>query len=104
MRFAETAGLEGRPEAANLVGIYAALAGNSQEDVLKEFGGGQFSAFKNALVEVAVAKLGPIGAEMKRLVSDPASIDAILKDGAERAHAIAAPNIAAVKDIVGFVR
>jgi tryptophanyl-tRNA synthetase len=100
----EAAGLEGRPEAANLVGIYAALAGTQQDDVLKEFGGGQFSAFKNALVEVAVAKLGPIGAEMKRLVSDPASIDAILKDGAERAHAIAAPNIAAVKDIVGFVR
>jgi tryptophanyl-tRNA synthetase len=100
----EAAGLEGRPEAANLVGIYAALAGTAQDDVLKEFGGGQFSAFKNALVEVAVTKLGPIGAEMKRLVSDPASIDAILKDGAERAHAIAAPNIVAVKDIVGFVR
>ncbi|BCJ89300.1 tryptophan--tRNA ligase [Terrihabitans soli] len=100
----ESAGLEGRPEAANLVGIYAALAGTEQDAVLKQFGGGQFSAFKNALVDVAVAKLGPIGAEMKRLVSDPASIDAILKDGAERAHAIAAPNIAAVKDIVGFVR
>ncbi len=100
----EAAGLEGRPEAANLVGIYAALAEMAQDDVLKQFGGGQFSAFKNALVDVAVAKLGPIGAEMKRLVSDPAGIDAILKDGAQRADAIAAPNIAAVKDIVGFVR
>ncbi len=100
----EAAGLEGRPEAANLVGIYAALAGVEQAKVLGEFGGGQFSAFKNALVEVAVEKLGPIGAEMKRLVADPASIDAILKRGAERAEAIARPNFEAVKDIVGFVR
>jgi tryptophanyl-tRNA synthetase len=100
----ETAGLGGRPEAANLVGIYAALAGVEQQSVLSQFGGGQFSAFKNALVEVAVEKLGPIGGEMKRLVSDPASIDAILKQGAERAEAIARPNFEAVKDIVGFVR
>ncbi|MFC5069588.1 tryptophan--tRNA ligase [Flaviflagellibacter deserti] len=100
----ETAGLEARPEAENLVGIYAALGGISKQDVLNDFGGGQFSAFKNALVELAVTKLGPIGAEMKRLVADPGSIDKILGDGAERADAIARPNLAAVKDIVGFVR
>ncbi len=100
----ETAGLEARPEAENLVGIYAALGGISKQDVLNDFGGGQFSAFKNALVELAVTKLGPIGAEMKRLVADPGSIDKILVDGAERADAIARPNLAAVKDIVGFVR
>jgi tryptophanyl-tRNA synthetase len=100
----EAKGLEGRPEAENLVGIYAALAGVGDADVLKQFGGGQFSTFKNALVDLAVSKLGPIGAEMKRLVADPGAIDAILNDGARRAAAIAAPNIAAVKDIVGFVR
>lgn len=100
----ETAGLEKRPEADNLVGIFAALNDVSREDVLREYGGAQFSAFKGALVDLAVAKLGPIGAEMKRLVADPAHIDAVLADGAARAEAIAAPNIAAVKDIVGFVR
>ncbi|SEP21014.1 tryptophanyl-tRNA synthetase [Methylobacterium sp. ap11] len=100
----ETAGLEKRPEADNLVGIFAALNDVSREDVLREYGGAQFSAFKGALVDLAVAKLGPIGAEMKRLVADPGHIDAVLADGATRAEAIAAPNIAAVKDIVGFVR
>ncbi|BCM86541.1 tryptophan--tRNA ligase [Methylobacterium indicum] len=100
----ETAGLEKRPEADNLVGIFAALNDVSREDVLREYGGAQFSAFKGALVDLAVAKLGPIGAEMKRLVADPGHIDAVLADGAARAEAIAAPNIATVKDIVGFVR
>ena len=100
----EIAGLEKRPEADNLVGIFAALNDVSREDVLREYGGAQFSAFKGALVDLAVAKLGPIGAEMKRLVADPGHIDAVLADGAARAEAIAAPNIAAVKDIVGFVR
>src|SRR3979490_490235 len=67
--------LEMRPEADNLVGIYAALAGVTPDDVLKEFGGGQFSTFKNALVEVLVTKLGPINAEMRRLNDDPAYVD-----------------------------
>src|SRR5436305_375161 len=70
----EEAGLEPRPEADNLVGIYAALADKPKSEVLREFGGGQFSAFKSALVDVSVAKLGPVGAEMKRLVQDPAYI------------------------------
>ena len=100
----ETAGLSGRPEAENLVTIYAALADVPREAVLAQFGGSQFSAFKNALVDVAVAKLGPISAEMKRLQSDPAHIDAILRDGSMRAREIARPVMQSVKDIVGFIR
>jgi tryptophanyl-tRNA synthetase len=97
-------GLANRPEAENLVGIFAALANRTAADVLKEFGGAQFSSFKAALVELAVTRLGPIGAEMKRLVQDPAHIDAVLADGASRAQALAAETMRAVKDIVGFVR
>jgi tryptophanyl-tRNA synthetase len=100
----EQKGLHGRPEADNLVGIYAALAGIGKDDVLKEFGGAQFSNFKAALVEIAVAKLGPINAEMKRLMADPAFIDSILAEGAARAQVIAGETMNAVKDIVGFVR
>ncbi len=100
----EEKGLETRPEAENLVGIYAALQGTTRAQVLSEFGGGQFSAFKGALVDLAVAKLGPIGAEMKRLVQDPVYIDEVLADGSARAQAIAADTMKAVKDIVGFVR
>jgi tryptophanyl-tRNA synthetase len=100
----EEKGLQPRPEAENLVGIYAALAERSKSDVLNEFGGAQFSTFKAALVELAVAKLGPINAEMKRLVADPVYIDSVLADGAARAQAIAADTMKAVKDIVGFVR
>jgi tryptophanyl-tRNA synthetase len=100
----EEKGLEGRPEADNLVGIYAALAGVTRAAVLAQYGNAQFSTFKSALVDLAVAKLGPIGAEMKRLVSDPLAIDAVLSDGAERAQKIAHETMKAVKDIVGFVR
>ena len=100
----EEKGLESRPEADNLVGIYAALADVSKADVLKQFGGAQFSTFKNALVELTVAKLSPINAEMRRLVGDPAYIDSVLADGAARAQVLAAETMKAVKDIVGFVR
>jgi len=100
----EEKGLETRPEADNLVGIYAALSGRAKADVLREFGGGQFSNFKNALVELCVAKLSPIASEMKRLVADPGHVDSILVDGAGRARAIAAETMNATKDIVGFVR
>ena len=100
----EENGLEARPEADNLVGIYAALSERSKASVLGEYGGGQFSSFKNALVELCVAKLSPIASEMKRLVADPGHVDAILIDGAERAQAIAAETMNAVKDIVGFIR
>src|SRR5437870_2238679 len=95
----EPAGLAGRPEAENLVCIYAALADVTEEQALKTFGGAQFSTFKNALTELAVEKLGPIGGEMKRLVQDPAHIDAVLADGAARAQAQAAATMRAVKDI-----
>jgi tryptophanyl-tRNA synthetase len=95
--------LEVRPEADNLVGIFAALRGCSKPEVLKEFGGAQFSAFKNALVDVLVDKLAPINAEMRRLVGDPSYIDSVLAEGSLRAQAIAAETMKAVKDIVGFV-
>ncbi len=97
-------GLESRPEADNLVGIFAALADKTKAEVLHEFGGAQFSSFKAALVDLAVARLGPIGAEMKRLMQDPGHLDGVLVDGAQRARAIAAETMCAVKDIVGFVR
>jgi len=100
----EVEGLSGRPEAQNLVGIYAALSGRTTADVLAQFGGGQFSTFKVALTDLAVDKLGPVGAEMKRLMDDTVYIDGILKDGAERASAIARPVMDAVKDIIGFIR
>ena len=96
-------GLEGRPEAANLVGIFAALSGMSKADVLKQYGGQGFGVFKPALSELAVEKLAPIGDEMRRLMDDPAYIDAVLEDGAGRARAIAAPIYANVKKIVGFL-
>jgi tryptophanyl-tRNA synthetase len=99
----DEAGLKSRPEADNLVGIYAALAGRSKADVLRELDGAQFSTFKAALVELAVARLGPINAEMKRLLADPVHIDAVLGEGAARAQVIAAETMKAVKDIVGFV-
>ena len=100
----EEKGLEGRPEADNLVGIYAGLADVSKQDVLARFGGAQFSGFKAALVDLAVEKLSPINGEMKRLLADPAEIDRLLVDGADRARAIATTTMAEVKDIVGFVR
>lgn len=100
----EEKGLEGRPEAENLVGIYAGLSGESRAQVLGQFGGGQFSAFKAALVDLAVAKLAPIAGEMRQLLADPSHIDGILGQGAERAAEIAAPIMRDVKDVVGFVR
>ncbi len=100
----EEKGLEARAEADNLVGIYAALAGKPKSEVLSEFGGAQFSGFKSNLVDLAVAKLSPIAAEMKRLTADEAYVDSVLIDGADRARAIASETMDAVKDIVGFVR
>ncbi len=97
-------GLKDRPEAANLVGIYAALAGQSVEQVLKEFGGKGFGVFKPALADLALAKLGPVANEMRRLMADPAEIDRVLKDGADRARAIAGPVMDEVREAVGFWR
>jgi tryptophanyl-tRNA synthetase len=100
----EIKGLEARPEADNLVGIYAALAETGKEAVLRDFGNAPFSKFKEQLAELAASRLVPIGSEMKRLMADPVEIDRILDDGAKRAHAIADPILAMTKDIVGFIR
>ena len=96
-------GLKERPEAENLVGIYAALAGISPEDVIKEFAGQQFGTFKPALADLAVAKLEPINQEMRRLMDDHAHVDAVLANGADRARAIAQMTIGEVRDILGFL-
>jgi tryptophanyl-tRNA synthetase len=97
-------GIKDRPEATNLVGIYAALAGINDVEVLRQFGGGQFSTFKNALAELAVTKLSPIADEMRRLQADPGHIDRVLADGSARARAIADPVIRDMKNIVGFIQ
>jgi tryptophanyl-tRNA synthetase len=96
-------GLKGRPEAENLINIYAALADKDQDAVIAEFADQQFSRFKQELADLTVAKIGPVTQEMRRLLSDPAEIDRILKSGAERARAIAIPVMAEVKKKVGFV-
>ena len=96
--------LEARPEAANLIGIYAALSGMTKAEALARFAGAQFSAFKKELADLAVATLGPIGAEMKRLTADPAHIDAILRKGGERARAFGDQTLRDVQDIVGLLR
>ncbi len=100
----EDAGLQGRPEADNLVGIYAALTSASKADVLRQFGGQPFAGFKKALADVTVTKLSPVNREMRRLLDDPGEIDRILADGARRARAIAAPIMREVKDLVGILR
>lgn len=97
-------GLDGRAEARNLVNIYAALADITPAQVLAQFGGQGFGAFKPALADLAVAKLSPINAEMSRLMQDVAEIDRILGDGAERAHAIAEPVLDQTREILGLIR
>jgi tryptophanyl-tRNA synthetase len=98
----DVAGLKGRPELENLVTIFCAIGDVSPESVLAQFGGGPFSAFKNALADLLVEKLAPMTGEMKRLMADPAHVDSVLKDGADRARAIARPIMDEVKRIVGF--
>jgi len=97
-------GLVGRPEARNLVGIYAALVGTGHAGVLAEHGGKGFGAFKQALADLLVDKLAPIAAEATRLLADPAGLDAILRQGQERAEAIADPIVAEAERLVGFLR
>ena len=98
------AGLKDRPEAKNLVNIFAALSGQSAETVVAEYAGAQFGTFKPALADLAVAKLAPITTEMNRLMKDPAEIDRILGQGADRADAIARPILARTRDIIGMIR
>lgn len=97
-------GLEGRPEADNLVGIYGALAGMSKAHVLAEFGGQGFGVFKPALADLAVEKLGPIRDEMVKIENDQTTLDDILRDGARRAREIAVPVLDEVYDVLGLVR
>ncbi len=95
--------LKDRPEAENLINIYAALADRDRDAVIAEFAGQQFSAFKTALAELTVAKLEPINREMRRLMGDPAEIDRILRQGALSARSIATPIMDEVKRRVGFI-
>lgn len=94
--------LEGRPEAANLITIYAALSNQTKAQVVTEFAGKQFSEFKPKLSELTVAKIAPMATTMRDLMKDTIEIDRVLSDGAERARAIASPIIADVRDIMGF--
>jgi len=97
-------GLEGRPEAENLLGIYAALSDLTLAAAIAENAGKQFSAFKKDLAERAVAVLEPITRRMRELTSDTSEIDAILRRGAAKADALSAPVLAEVKRIVGFLK
>ena len=99
----EMAGLDDRPEARNLVGIYAALSGTTSAEILSEFGGQGFGVFKPALAELTVSQIAPISEKMNRLLDDSAEIDRILKKGTEQARARAEPVLAEVKKIVGFL-
>jgi len=95
--------IKDRPEAENLLNIYAALADLERDAVIAQFAGQQFSGFKNALADLTVSRLEPIAGEMRRLLADPAEIDRILKSGAQSARAIATPVMDAVKRRVGFI-
>jgi len=96
-------GLEGRHEAANLVGIYAALSDKTTSEVLSEFGGKGFGQFKPALADLAVSVLSPITSEMRRLLADPAEIDLMIADGTTRARTVAEPILKRTKELVGFL-
>ncbi|HWC63678.1 MAG TPA: tryptophan--tRNA ligase, partial [Rhizomicrobium sp.] len=95
--------LKGRPEAENLLNIYAALSDKSQEAAIAEFAGQQFSGFKAVLADLTVARLEPMAKKMRALLADPAEIDRILQSGAGKARAIAGPVMDEVKKKVGFV-
>ncbi|WP_207539906.1 tryptophan--tRNA ligase [Sabulicella rubraurantiaca] len=97
------AGLEGRPEARNLVGILAAVTGRSPEAVLAEHAGQGFGAFKPVLADALIAHLAPIRAEMERLLRDTAALDAALRRGAEKAEVLALPTLAEAKAAMGFL-
>ena len=99
----EIDGLADRPEARNLVGIYAGLSGRTEADILSEFGGQGFGVFKPALADLTISVISPISEKMNALLKDETEIDLILADGAERARAISTPILAEVKDIMGFV-
>ena len=101
---ADPAELDGRPEAANLLGIYAALAGETLEQAVARFAGSAFSKFKDALAEQLIESLAPIEAKRADLMAEPGYIDGILRRGAERARAIAEPVLARTYELVGMLR
>jgi len=96
-------GLAQRPEALNLVSIYAALEDIEIDQVIQEYQGQGFSTFKKALADLAVVRLGPVGNEMKRLTAESGEIDKVLADGAERATQLSRPIVAEVREIMGFL-
>ncbi len=98
------AGFEGRPEAENLITIYAALSDTTKAEIVGRFAGRSFSEFKKELVDLAVSVLGPINAEMRRLKADPGYVDGVLRRGGERASAIAEPILKRTHEIVGFLK
>ena len=98
-----TEGLAERPEALNLVSIYAALEDIGIDQVIQEYQGQGFSTFKKALADLAVVRLGPVGNEMKRLTAESGEIDKVLADGAERAVQLSGPIVAEVREIMGFL-
>ncbi len=98
-----TDGLAERPEALNLVSIYAALEDIELDQVIQEYQGQGFSIFKKALADLAVVRLGPVGNEMKRLTAESGEIDKVLADGAERAVQLSGPIVAEVREIMGFL-
>jgi tryptophanyl-tRNA synthetase len=100
----EPAGLDGRPEARNLVGIYAALSNTDHAAVLREHGGKGFGAFKQVLADLLVAHLSPIAAETQRLLADQAALDGILRESAQKAAAIAEPIVSEAERLVGFLK
>jgi tryptophanyl-tRNA synthetase len=93
-----------RPEAFNLLSIYAALTERDMPEVLDHFAGKQFSDFKQQLTEVAVEMLGPIGNAMQRLMAEPGYVDSVLHDGGERAHALAGPVLREVREVIGYLQ
>jgi tryptophanyl-tRNA synthetase len=96
-------GLKDRAEADNLVGLFAALSDTSKDAVLADFGGKNFSEFKPALADLAVAKLDPIASEMRRITADPSYVDGVLRDGAAKASVIAEATMKDVRQIVGLL-
>jgi len=96
-------GLAGRPEAANLVGIYAAMTERGAAEVLAEFGGAGFGAFKERLVEVLVSALAPIHDRAQALLAEPGHVERVLREGARRAAAIADPIVDEAERVVGFL-
>ncbi|HEV7254989.1 MAG TPA: tryptophan--tRNA ligase [Mesorhizobium sp.] len=99
----EPAGFSGRPEAENLVVLYAALADQTVETVLRDFGGRNFSDFKPALADLAVEKLAPVATEMRRIAADQAYVDSVLREGAARARVLAESTMKDVRAIVGLL-